>query len=180
MASEDCGEWFEAYKLYWTTLRTILKEAATELRRGAADILLSHMRELLSAEYLHDEILNTLREIAAYADVDKRKVISSIELILNYDKDGLPQDVVSKLTAVRDNLIGTSFRSRLKRYGGMDLLQDRIDRDGSETDKTARDIRQLVKEALAHPDLPRNELGWLVTGPQRLPLRICPWPAGHG
>ena len=45
----------------------------------------------------------------------------------------------------------------------MDLLQDQIDRDGNETDKTASDIRQLVREALAQPDLLRNELGWLVT-----------------
>ena len=51
------------------------------------------MRELLKAEYLHDEILDTVAEIAAYPDVDTRKVISSIELVLNYDKDGLPQDV---------------------------------------------------------------------------------------
>jgi len=121
------------------------------------------VRELLSAEYLNEEILDTVAEIAAYPDVDTRKVISSIELVLNYDKDGLPQDVASKLTAVRDSLIGTSFSFRLKRYAGMDLLQDQIDRDGNETDKTAGDIRQLVREALAHPDLLRNELGWLVT-----------------
>jgi hypothetical protein len=157
------GEWFEAYKLYWTALRTILKGSTAELRRRAADILLSHMRELLNADYLHGEILDTLEEIAAHEDVDKRKVISSIEVILSYDKEGLPQGVVSKLTDFRDNLIGTSFSSRLKRYGGMDLLQDRINRDGSETDKTASGIRQLVKEALANRDLLRNELGWLVT-----------------
>jgi hypothetical protein len=156
------GEWFEAYKLYWTTLRATLQKSP-ELRRGVADILLSHVRELLGAEYLHDEILDTVSEIAAYPDIDKRKVISSIELVLNYDKDGLPKDVVSKLTAVRDSLIGTSFSSRLKRYAGLNLLQDQIGRDGNETDKTADDIRQLVREALADPDLLKNELDWLVT-----------------
>jgi hypothetical protein len=164
------GEWFEAYKLYWTTLRATLQ--IPELRRRAAHILLSHMRELLGAEYLHHEILDTVAEIAAYPDVDKRKVISSIELVLNYDKDGLPQDVVSKLIAVRDSLIGTSFSSRLKRYAGMDLLEDQVDRDGNETDKTASEIRQLVKEALANPDLLRNELGWLVTEEARNGLRF--------
>jgi len=87
------GEWFEAYKLYWTTLRAALQKSTPELRRRIAHILLSHVRELLKAEYLHDEILDTVAEIAAYPDVDTRKVISSIELVLNYDKDGLPQDV---------------------------------------------------------------------------------------
>ncbi len=157
------GEWFEAYRLYWTTLRAMLQKSTPELQRRVAHILLSHVRGLLGAEYLHDEILDTVAEIAAYPDVDEREVISSIELVLNYDRDGLPQNVVSKLTAVRDSLIGTSFSSRLKRYAGMDLLQDQIDRDGNETDKTASDIGQLVTQALAHPDLLRNELDWLVT-----------------
>jgi hypothetical protein len=155
------GEWFEAYRLYWTTLRTTLQRP--ELRRRTGHILLSHMRELLRVEYLHGEVLDTLAEIAKYPDVDPRDVISSIEVVLSYDKDGLPRDAVSRLTAVRDSLVGTSFSSRLRRYAGMDLLQDQIDRDGKETDKTASDIRQLVKEALANPDLLRNELGWLVT-----------------
>ena len=116
------GEWFEAYKLYWVALRTILKDSTTELRRSAAQILLSHTRELLKADYLRGEILDTLEEIAAYEDVDQRNVISNIEVILSYDKEGLPQGVVSKLTDVRDRLVGTSFSSRLRRYAGMDLL----------------------------------------------------------
>jgi hypothetical protein len=146
------GEWYEAYKLYWTTLRQILPKLSPELHRRGADILLSHMRGLLSAEYLHDEILDTVSEIAADPDYDKRKIISDIELVLNYDRDGLPSNVVSELTRIRDGLIGTSFATRLKRYAGMDLLQDQFDRDGNETDKTASDIRQLVEEALESPD----------------------------
>lgn len=157
------GEWFDAYKLYWTTLRATLQNATSDLRRSAAHILLSHVRDLLKAEYLHEEILETLGEIATYPDVDKRGIISSIELVLNYAADGLPTEVVSALAATRDNLIGTSFESRLKRYAGMDLLQDQIDREGNERDKTASDIRQLVKEALANRDLLKAELGWLVT-----------------
>jgi hypothetical protein len=155
------GEWFGAYELYWTTLRATLQ--APELRYKATHILLSHVRELLRAEYLHREILDTVAEIAAYPDLDARRVISSIELVLNYDKDSLPQNVVSELTALRDGLIGTSFSSRLKRYAGMDLLEDRLNRDGNETDKTASDIRRLAEEALADSGLLKDELGWLVT-----------------
>jgi|SRR4051812_6229739 len=65
--------------------------------------LLGHMRELLRAEALHDEILDSLREIAACPDVDKRKVISSIELVLAYDADGLSEEVTTVLTAVRND-----------------------------------------------------------------------------
>jgi hypothetical protein len=97
------GEWFEAYKLYWTTLRAALQKSTPELRRRVAHILLSHVRELLSAEYLNEEILDTVAEIAAYPDVDTRKVISSIELVLNYDKDGTG---TSRSTKKRARLVG--------------------------------------------------------------------------
>jgi len=45
----------------------------------------------------------------------------------------------------------------------MDLLQDQIDRNGNEADKTANDIRRLTKEALGNRELLRSELGRLVT-----------------
>jgi hypothetical protein len=41
-------DWFEAYKLYWTTLRRALRQFPPERRRRGVGILLSHTRELLS------------------------------------------------------------------------------------------------------------------------------------
>jgi hypothetical protein len=156
-------EWFGAYKLYWATLRKALQQFAPDRRRRGAGILLSHMRELLRIEYLQSEILDTVSEIAADPEFDKRKIISNIELVLTYDADGLPKEVASALADIRNNLIGTSFGSRLKRYAGMDLLEDEIDRDGNEVNKTAEDIRRLASEALTNPDDLRRELPWLVT-----------------
>ncbi len=156
-------EWFEAYKLYWATLRKALRGFAPDRRRRSAGILLSHMRELLRIEYLHGEILDTVSEIAADPEFDKREIISKIVSVLTYDTDGLPKEVASKLADIRDGLIGTSFGPRLKRYAGMDLLQDEIDRDGNEVNKTAEDIRRLASDALTSPDDLRSELPWLVT-----------------
>lgn len=58
------GEWFEAYKLYWATLRANLPNAKPDFRREIAHILLSHVRGLLGAEYLHEEVLDTVTELA--------------------------------------------------------------------------------------------------------------------
>ena len=156
-------EWFEAYKLYWTTLRNALQQFPPERHHRSAGILLSYMRELLRIEYLHSEILDTVSEITGDLDFDQRKIISSIELVLTYDADALPKEVVSALAAIRDGLIGTSFGSRLKRYAGMELLQDEIDRAGNEVNKTAEDIRRLASDALPNPGDFRNEVAWLVT-----------------
>ena len=73
----------------------------------------------------------------------------TIEDILCYDREGMPDDVASQLTGLRDRMIQTSFHSRLQRYAGMDLLHDQIDRDGKRrpTEREG-DIRKLAEEVL--------------------------------
>ena len=60
-------------------------------------------------------------------------------------------------------MVGVSFQSRLQRYAGMDLLQERLDSNGKEFNRTEEDIRKLSAEALASPEELRSELEWLVT-----------------
>jgi len=157
------GEWFAAFQLYWQTLRNSLKLLSPDLREIGVGILLSRTRELLAIESLRGEILDTLAELSALPEMDGRKIISTIEMVLNYDKEGLPEDLVSQLVALRDELVGVSFHSRLQRYAGMELLQDHYDREGKESRRTEQDIRKLAEEALASPDELRSELPWLVT-----------------
>jgi hypothetical protein len=157
------GEWYDAYRLYWTTLKNSIESLPPNLRWKSISILLSRARELLTIEALHGEILATLKKLSALPDVDSRKIISTIEAVLNYDEAALPKDVVSQLVALRDELIGASFHSRLQRYAGMDLLQDHFDREGNETNRDEEDIRWLADEALEAPYKLRSELKWLVT-----------------
>ncbi len=157
------GEWFAAFRLYWQSLKNSLKSLSPVLREKGIGILLSRTRELLGVEDLRGEILETLSELYALPDMDRRQIISTIEMVLGYDKAGLPEGVVSRLVALRDEMVGVSFHSRLQRYAGMDLLQDQIDSDGRVSDRTENDIRKLADEALAVPEMLRSELKWLVT-----------------
>jgi hypothetical protein len=157
------GELFAAYRLYWRTLRDSLEFLPASQRERGVEILLSRTRELLQVEALRGEILDTLQELAGFPDADKREIISTIETILRYDSEGMPSEVASQLTALRDQMIGVTFHSRMQRYAGMDLLEDQIDKAGNQTDRTASDIRKLAEEALAAPDILIPELRWLVT-----------------
>src|SRR5260370_36872361 len=93
--------------------------------------------------------------------MDRRRLISTIETVLSYDKAGLPEDVVSRLIALRDEIVGGSFHSRLQRYAGMDLLEDQFDRDGKECNRMEKDIRKLADEALTAPEKLRPKLSGL-------------------
>ncbi len=157
------GEWFAAFRLYWQTLKGSLKTLSPVLQEKGIEVLLSRTRELLAVESLRDEILETLLELSGRPDIDNRKIISTIEMVLTYDKAGLPEDVASRLGALRDEMVGVSFHSRLQRFAGMDLLQDHYDRDSKESTRTEKDIRKLADEALAAREAFRSELKWLVT-----------------
>ena len=157
------GEWFAAFELYWQALRNSLQSLSPSLREMGVGILLSRTRELLTIERLRGNILDTLAELSGHPGVDDREIISTIEMVLNYDQEGLPEDIVSRLIALRDELVGVSFHSRLRRYAGMDLLQDHYDREGKKSRRTEKDIQKLAEEALASPDSLRAELPWLVT-----------------
>jgi hypothetical protein len=119
---------------------------------------------LLVIEDLRDEIISTIADLASRSDIDGRMIIETIEGILRYDGESYPKSITSQLAAIRDRIIGSSFSSRLRRYAGMDLLEDQVDRDGNEIDRTQAHIRSLAEEALHNLSLLRPELEWLVTG----------------
>lgn len=162
-APKTYGEWFDAVRLYWQTLRTSLNSLSPALREKGIEILLSHSRQVLSVGNLSDVVLDTLSELAALPDIDRRKIISTIEIVLAYERESLPEGVHSRLVVLRDEMVGTSFHSRLRRYAGMDLLEDHFDREGRQLERTGKDIRELAAEALAAPEKLRSELKWLVT-----------------
>jgi hypothetical protein len=156
-------ELFAVYRLYWQTLKNSLKSLSPVLREKAVDILLNNTRWLLAVEILRGETLDTLSELAGLPETDTRKIISTIEMVLSYDKAGLPEDVISRLLALRDGIVGVSFHTRLQRYAGMDLLEDHFDGDGKQSNRVKDDLRQLADEVLAAPERLQAELKWLVT-----------------
>jgi hypothetical protein len=163
------GEWFAAYRLYWTTLRSALAELPAQLQARGADVLLSHARELMQIESLREEIIDTIAQLSALPDYDNRKLITTIERLLTFDATSLPGDVTSRLEAIRDQLVGASFNSRIKRYAGMEPEYGRRSDKGG---KGAREIQELAREALAEPGELRAELKWLVTDDARNGFRF--------
>ena len=105
------GEWYDAYASYWRTLKGALIALPPNLKERAVAVLLSRARELLRVETMRVEILDTITTLGTDPDVDKRAVISTIETILEYDRDVLPPEVNSRLVSLRDEMIGASFHS---------------------------------------------------------------------
>lgn len=156
-------ELWAAQHLYWQTLRDEARRLPPELKKRAIGIMLTHARQRLGVPALSGEVLDTLKEVATYPDFDKREIIDAIETVLNYDRQALPKELADALVGLLNDLVGTTYESRILRYVGMDLLHDHFDAEAGERDKTAADIEALAQESLANPEKFESQLPWLLT-----------------
>ena len=157
------GELFDAYRRVWGLLQQCLEQLDDDEKQEAIQIILQKSRGLLKVSALAEMILSTLQELATKAYVDKKKVLQAIIRTLHYDGKTLPAETRQWLENIRDNLIGKDFPSLMRRYVGMDLLEDKFDDEGKRIDQTDERIDNLVQQAIGNCELLKPELSWLVT-----------------
>jgi hypothetical protein len=77
-----------------------------------------------------------------------------------------------RLERFRDELIGSGFSALLRRYAGMDLLEDKFDEEGKPVDQVQPKIEHLAEQAIKDNALLESELPWLVTEEARNGFRF--------
>lgn len=151
------GEIFDGYRRVWRLLGERLDTMPDDERRQAIDIMLGNARGLARYKNLFDMVLESLTAFAARPDCKKR-VLERVEDVLHYEKE-LPGEMREGWERLRDSLVGEGFSSLMERYVGMDLLEDRLDREG----ETQAKIEALAGQSVQEPQLLEAELSWLVT-----------------
>lgn len=157
------GELFDAYKQVWQLLREQLDSLQKDEQRRAFDILLQNSRGLGMIQNLADMVIDTIEELSKKVYVDKKKVLAEILKILHYDGNALRPQIRQRWEQLKDRLTGHDFSSLMKRYVGMDLLEDKFDEEGNQVDQTQSQIENLAREAVENVELLQRELDWLVT-----------------
>jgi len=157
------GELYEYYKAVWELVESSLVSLEPQNSKEAIRVLLRRARGFSQIEHLAPIIQKTIESLADSDKVEKEELLKVIARILKYDRDGLPPDVVSKWEEIRDGIVGTDFKSLLKRYVGMNIFEDHIDEGGNRTDLCREKIRTLAKEAVKDPTLLDSEFAWLMT-----------------
>ena len=157
------GELFDAYRQVWKLLCEQLDDLLEDERQQAIDILLRNSRGLGEIQNLSDMVIDTIGELLEKSYVDKKKVLAEIIQILHYDGKHLPPQIRQRWEQLKDNLTGHDFSSLMKRYVGMDLLEDKFDEEGNQVDQTQARIEELAQQAVGNSDLLQSELDWLVT-----------------
>ena len=160
---ETYGELFDAYRRVWGLLSKSLGKLNEEEKKEAVDILLKGSREVTRYGNLADMVVETVGELATLHYVDNLQVLETAMQMIRYDGESMPEATLRKWKQLRDSLVRTDYHSRMIRYVGTDLFEDRLDREGNGVDRKLEEIRQLAKESLDNPELLQKELDWLTT-----------------
>jgi hypothetical protein len=86
----------------------------------------------------------------------------AIGAVLAYDRDELPQDIVTELTSLHDSALGDDFSARVRRWLGRPGPED-YKLEVEDPGELERVGRELADQAWASEDLLEKEWPWLVS-----------------
>ncbi len=160
-------EFFKAYEDVWQLLRKKLVTSEKDEQDKIVDILLNNTIGIGSIKILFDMVFETVNDLAKQSSKNKKKALKVvIELIYYYhvsDNEKIPDEILQKWEKLKLELTGDSFSSLLKRYVGMDLLEDRVDQHNNSVDHREEHVKNLAAQAIQDSSLLLPELHWLVT-----------------
>jgi hypothetical protein len=157
------GELFEAYRQVWQMLYERLNNLLEDEKAEAVDILLRRSRGLGMIPNLTDMVIDTVEGLAQKPYVNTKKVLAEIIQILHYEGKEMPQQTRQRWIQLRDTITGNDFSSQMRRYVGMDILEDKFDEEGNQVDQIQPRIEELAQQTVDSEDLIKTELEWLVT-----------------
>ncbi len=158
------GEFWDAYKRVWKLLVNQLEHLSEDERKDGVDILLGHAPGLSRIPNLAEMIVETVALIAKRSDVNKKQVIKTVNAILHNHGERLPAETLGRWEQLMDELVTPDFHSMMRRYVGMDLLEDlKLEENQNYVDYSQPRIAELAQRAVDSPSLLQSELYWLVT-----------------
>jgi len=157
------GEIFSAYRRVWQFLDGALDKLEEDERQEVITILIEHSGYLMQIESMANMVMDTLEKISKKFDMAKKKLIRGVIDILHYDSKGISANSCKRLEQFKNNLIGSDFSSLLERYVGMQIMEDRIDKEGNMVDQVTPKIEELAQKIIENNELIILELEWLTT-----------------
>lgn len=151
----------DAYRRVWELLRTKRRELLGQESLQAETILLEHAARLIANPNLMTAVCETLVELANDSSVPAKQLLTQIIFILRIHGDRLDDPTIEQLKQVQDRLGGHDFSSRLHRYVGMLIWDERSETDDAE--RLRRQIRDLAQEAVRSRELLKGEFPWLLS-----------------
>lgn len=133
-----------------------------EVQRAAATAALASLRGVARLG-LATDIIKRVVHLMATELADKRKAREQLEDVMEYDSEYLSETDKLTITELLHQLIPQSFPDRLHRWVGKWSHLDWMRGRGTEEVGPLNEIRKLVEEVVANPELLKDELNWLMS-----------------
>ena len=146
----------------WSLINEKFNNYNGKIKQKSLEIILNNSRHLLQIPFMKEMVLKTLIEISKINDY-RQIILEKIIQILHYESKKLDQDIKEVLGEIKGDLTGSDFPSLLRRYVGMDLVEDRFDENGEYGDYTSDKIKELAKQAVENVKLLEKEFDWLFS-----------------
>lgn len=156
-------EILDAYKDSWYILEESTKFLKGEELELALRAILDNASILGKVPVFSKIVLNTLKDINLNTPTKRNDIIDEVIHVLYYGKDTLTKEDAGEWEDFKNELVGNDFHSQLNRYIGLDLIEDRLDSRGDNSDKIDKKIDELAKSVIAEPSIINDEFSWLVT-----------------
>jgi hypothetical protein len=158
------GEVLDYYRKAWQYLENNIEEFEDEIREEVVDVLLEAARGIsILNPSLSEMVVATMRRMASYTWLDKKRVLSVVSRIVHYDGGKMPESNLKKWISLRDELTGSTFSDLLKRYVQMGIIEDYY-HDGKKYDENwvESKIKELAEIAVENPEMLESEYSWLT------------------
>ena len=131
--------------------------------RTLREVLIEAGQQLIQYAPLFDIVMRTLRDVREKGYADTRQILPIIVTALRWNGDAFKPEQVKELARFRDELTGSSFHDRLRRYVGIRIHDEEFDDEGKPVTSITERIGKLADEALRTPTQLTVEFPWLVT-----------------
>jgi|Deesub1362A_J573_1020465.scaffolds.fasta_scaffold03337_4 hypothetical protein len=158
-------EIFDHYRRVWLYLEQNIEQFEEEIKKEAVNILLDSARGVAGIHpSLSEMVRNTIKKLASLSWVDKEKLIEVVSSIVHYDSDKMDKSSRNEWVELKEELTGSEFSDLLKRFVGMDLLEDYFQEgDKYDTKWIESNIKKLAERVINNPDMLDPEYSWLLT-----------------
>ena len=157
------GDIWEWYRRVWESLINLMDQFDDEDRAHTLEVILRRTRGLNAHTNLSDVIMQGIRSLVSKPYLDNKTILAQVIKLLHYDGKNLPEQNRKAWELIRDDLTGDNYSSLLKRYVGLDLLEDRFDEQGNRIDQIQPRLEELAQQSNDDTGLLTKELNWLVT-----------------
>ncbi|PJB09602.1 MAG: hypothetical protein CO120_09235, partial [Gammaproteobacteria bacterium CG_4_9_14_3_um_filter_38_9] len=155
-------EFVEEYDLYLKSFWEIYKKSDDEEKKSISNAFLHHVRVLLQLKHFQKFTIDMLSSLANGNEELKGRVIEALVISLRYDKNGFDENFASELQSLHDQLSEVDLHSMLKRYVGLNLLEDRRGEQDN-NDFLNEKLNYLAGQIISAPIILDSELAWMLT-----------------